>query len=59
VHHVQNAADLREEWFCGANIVGITAGTSTPDSVVDGVEQWLKLHASACGTTDLLERATA
>ena len=59
VHHVQNAADLREEWLRGANVVGITAGTSTPDSVVDGVEQWLKLHASACDTTDLLERATA
>ena len=42
VHHVQTAKDLREEWFEGASVVGITAGTSTPDSVIDQVEEWLK-----------------
>ena len=41
VFHVQTAADLREEWFAGAQTVGITAGTSTPDSTVEAVEQWL------------------
>jgi 4-hydroxy-3-methylbut-2-enyl diphosphate reductase len=41
VHHVQTAADLRADWFCENNIVGITAGTSTPDSVIDAVEQAL------------------
>jgi len=41
VHHVQTASDLRSEWFTEAETVGITAGTSTPDSVIDGVEQWL------------------
>jgi 4-hydroxy-3-methylbut-2-en-1-yl diphosphate reductase len=41
VFHVQTAADLREEWFGGTQTVGITAGTSTPDSVVAAVEQWL------------------
>ena len=41
VHHVQTAADLRAEWFEGAQTVGITAGTSTPDNVIAGVEQWL------------------
>ena len=38
VHHVQTAADLRSEWFAGAETVGITAGTSTPDAVVDAIE---------------------
>jgi len=42
VHHVQTAADLREEWFCETGITGITAGTSTPDAVIDGVENWLR-----------------
>lgn len=42
VHHVQTAADLCEEWFFTAGTVGITAGTSTPDAVIDGVEQWLR-----------------
>jgi 4-hydroxy-3-methylbut-2-enyl diphosphate reductase len=39
VHHVQHATDLRPEWFEGATTVGITAGTSTPDVVIDGVER--------------------
>jgi 4-hydroxy-3-methylbut-2-en-1-yl diphosphate reductase len=41
VHHVQTAADLREEWFDGAETVGITAGTSTPDASIAEVERWL------------------
>jgi 4-hydroxy-3-methylbut-2-en-1-yl diphosphate reductase len=39
VHHVRTAADLRDEWFCADDIVGITAGTSTPDSVIVAVEK--------------------
>lgn len=42
VHHVQTAGDLREEWFYSAEAVGITAGTSTPDEVIAGVE--LAIH---------------
>ncbi|MEZ5317846.1 MAG: 4-hydroxy-3-methylbut-2-enyl diphosphate reductase [Vicinamibacterales bacterium] len=38
VHHVQAASDLRADWFEDAGTVGITAGTSTPDAVVDAVE---------------------
>jgi 4-hydroxy-3-methylbut-2-enyl diphosphate reductase len=41
VRHVQHATDLRPEWFEGATVVGITAGTSTPDVVIDGVERAL------------------
>jgi 4-hydroxy-3-methylbut-2-enyl diphosphate reductase len=41
VYHVQTAADLCEEWFFTAGTVGLTAGTSTPDSVISGVENWL------------------
>jgi len=42
VHHVQTAADLRAEWFSANDTVGITAGTSTPDAVINAVEQ--RLH---------------
>ncbi len=42
VHHVQHAADLRAEWFRDAETVGVTAGTSTPDSTIAEVEQWLR-----------------
>jgi 4-hydroxy-3-methylbut-2-enyl diphosphate reductase len=38
VHHVQSAADVRAEWIAGAGVVGITAGTSTPDAAIDEVE---------------------
>jgi 4-hydroxy-3-methylbut-2-enyl diphosphate reductase len=46
VHHVQRAADLREEWFAGAQTVGVTAGTSTPDASINEIEQWLNQLAS-------------
>jgi 4-hydroxy-3-methylbut-2-enyl diphosphate reductase len=42
VHHVETAADVRPEWFDGANVVGLTAGTSTPDDVIDGVERRIR-----------------
>jgi 4-hydroxy-3-methylbut-2-enyl diphosphate reductase len=41
VYHVQTAADLRGEWFADAEIVGITAGTSTPDAVIESVARRL------------------
>ena len=42
VHHVQTAADLQEGWFDEAGTVGITAGTSTPDSIIDEIEDALR-----------------
>ena len=42
VHHVQTAADVRLEWFADADLVGLTAGTSTPDDVIDGVEACIR-----------------
>lgn len=41
VHHVQTPADLQRAWLEEAQTVGLTAGTSTPDLLVDCVEQWL------------------
>jgi 4-hydroxy-3-methylbut-2-enyl diphosphate reductase len=38
VYHVQCADDLRYEWLQGAETVGLTAGTSTPDAIIDEVE---------------------
>ncbi len=46
VHHVQSAADVRAEWFLPEDTVGITAGTSTPDVLIDAVEQALWRIAS-------------
>lgn len=42
VHHVQTEADLLVEWFDGVNVIGLTAGTSTPGDVIDRVEARLR-----------------
>lgn len=42
VHQVEAASDLCPEWLRGADTVGITAGTSTPDDVIDRVEQRIR-----------------
>ena len=50
VHHVQTDADVRPEWGEDADIVGLTAGTSTPDEVIDRVEARLRQCADLrCG----------
>jgi len=47
VHHVQTADDLHEDWLAGAETVGLTAGTSTPDVMIDAVEARLRELAQA------------
>ncbi len=60
VHHVQTASDLRKEWFDGAETVGITAGTSTPDASIEEIERWLQGLESAAGAfTSLPQRCAA
>ncbi len=41
VVRIETAADLRAEWFDEDDTVGITAGTSTPETAIDEVERWL------------------
>jgi len=41
VIQIQSAQDLKPHWFYNAQTIGITAGTSTPDEVINGVEAWL------------------
>ncbi|HYE33099.1 MAG TPA: 4-hydroxy-3-methylbut-2-enyl diphosphate reductase [Methylomirabilota bacterium] len=38
VHQIQDAGELEESWFVDGDVVGITAGTSTPDEVITRVE---------------------
>lgn len=40
-YQVERAEDLRPEWLCGVEKVGLTAGTSTPDRVIREVHQAL------------------
>ena len=46
VHHVQEAGDLQSGWFELGDIVGLTAGTSTPDAAINEVDQALRGIAS-------------
>jgi 4-hydroxy-3-methylbut-2-en-1-yl diphosphate reductase len=40
--HVETEAELEAEWFAGCRTVGLSAGASTPDWVVQGVAAWLE-----------------
>jgi 4-hydroxy-3-methylbut-2-enyl diphosphate reductase len=40
--HVETSDELRAEWFEGCQEVGLSAGASTPDWVVDSVADWLR-----------------
>ena len=59
VHHVQTAADLCEHWFHAADTVGITAGTSTPDALINEVEGWLRERGTAVPATSVNHYAGA
>jgi 4-hydroxy-3-methylbut-2-enyl diphosphate reductase len=43
--HVETEEELRPEWFAGCRVVGLSAGASTPDWVVEGVAGWLRALA--------------
>lgn len=46
VHYVQTADDLLPDWFHAEDTVGVTAGTSTPDDVINSVARRLNDFAS-------------
>ncbi|MCX6376063.1 MAG: 4-hydroxy-3-methylbut-2-enyl diphosphate reductase [Armatimonadetes bacterium] len=41
-HHVEVAHEIVPEWFVGANRVGVTAGASTPDWIIDEVVRFVR-----------------
>jgi 4-hydroxy-3-methylbut-2-enyl diphosphate reductase len=43
-YQVARAGELRPEWFDGVSTVGLTAGTSTPEDVIEEVRAWLAAH---------------
>ncbi|MBI1920849.1 MAG: 4-hydroxy-3-methylbut-2-enyl diphosphate reductase [Geobacter sp.] len=42
-HHIETAAELKQEWFTGVTKIGVTAGASTPMWIIDEVIERLKL----------------
>lgn len=51
--HVQTATDLDPAWLARFNIVGLTAGTSTPDWVIDEVYEKLRAIGGSQSTEEL------
>lgn len=47
-YQVARADELQPAWFNGVGVVGLTAGTSTPDWVIDEVREWLEVLEQAC-----------
>jgi 4-hydroxy-3-methylbut-2-en-1-yl diphosphate reductase len=41
-YQVADASELRPEWFAGVRVVGLTAGTSTPDPIIAAVRTRLE-----------------
>jgi 4-hydroxy-3-methylbut-2-enyl diphosphate reductase len=41
-YQVSSASELRPEWFADARVVGVTAGTSTPERAIEDVRAWLE-----------------
>jgi 4-hydroxy-3-methylbut-2-enyl diphosphate reductase len=50
-HLVANASELRPEWFDRCEVVGVTAGTSTPEAVVEAVRARLERTPAAASMT--------
>jgi 4-hydroxy-3-methylbut-2-enyl diphosphate reductase len=48
---IDGASDIREEWLTGSMTIGLTAGASAPESLVQGVIQ----HLREAGATDVTE----
>jgi len=36
-YHIETASEIRNEWFVNVRKVGITAGASTPDWIIEEV----------------------
>ncbi len=41
-YHIETASEIKDEWFKGFNTVGVTAGASTPDWIIDEVTNRIK-----------------
>ena len=53
-HLIQDASDVDPAWLEGVRCVGITAGASTPDVLVQGVIEFLRVRAGADFRLDAL-----
>lgn len=58
-HHVETASELNRAWFAGKSTVGITAGASTPDWLIQEVETRVKELVEMTGSEEVMVNETA
>ena len=54
-HHVEGPEEISLEWFVDKQHVGITAGTSTPQDVIESVTERVREIISEQGPSDLIQ----
>jgi len=50
---IDDRDDIDPAWLDGVNAVGITAGASAPERLVDGVLEWLEEHADVVEVSEI------
>jgi 4-hydroxy-3-methylbut-2-enyl diphosphate reductase len=53
---ISGVSAIREEWLTGCRSIGLTAGASTPDILIEEVAAWL--HARGCDRVEKVEVAS-
>ncbi|PKM44573.1 MAG: bifunctional 4-hydroxy-3-methylbut-2-enyl diphosphate reductase/30S ribosomal protein S1 [Firmicutes bacterium HGW-Firmicutes-8] len=41
-HHIETAAEFKREWLADKKLIGITAGASTPDWIIEEVKRYME-----------------
>ena len=54
-YRIDSAAELREEWFEGCDVVGVSSGASVPEILVDEVLAWMRQRG--CGRVEEVHSA--
>ena len=52
-HLISGVSSIRDEWLTGCRSIGLTAGASTPDVLIDEVAAWLR--ARGCDRVEQVE----
>ncbi len=54
-HLIDSASEIDSQWLDGKSVVGITAGASAPENLVQDVVQWLQGRGAATEELDLIQ----
>jgi 4-hydroxy-3-methylbut-2-en-1-yl diphosphate reductase len=56
VHRIDNASEVREDWFDGVSSILVTAGASVPEFLVEDLLCWLRTHLEVEVSERIIER---